>query len=51
MSQTFKQITDFQDHWDKVVVIANELYERLTDSRLVAKTVVVEFKTMKFDVK
>ena len=31
--------------------MANELYERLFESRLVAKTIILEFKTIKFNVK
>ena len=36
---------------DKVNLMANELYERLLESNLIAKTVVLEFKTVKFDAK
>jgi nucleotidyltransferase/DNA polymerase involved in DNA repair len=29
--------------------MANELYERLNESQLVARTVILEYKTIKFD--
>ncbi len=32
VSQTFKPITEFSDYYDKVLIMANELYERLNES-------------------
>lgn len=49
VSQTFKPITDFSDYYDKVLIMANELYERLNESQLVARTIILEFKTIKYD--
>jgi|LauGreDrversion4_2_1035121.scaffolds.fasta_scaffold628980_2 hypothetical protein len=31
--------------------MANELYERLNESKLIARTIILEFKTIRFDTK
>lgn len=49
VSQTFKPISEFQEYYEKVLIMANELYERLHESELVARTIILEFKTVKFD--
>ncbi|CDW84079.1 dna polymerase iv kappa [Stylonychia lemnae] len=51
VSQTFKPIVDKKDHEDKVKAMAIELYERLLESQLVAKTLTLELKTSKFNIK
>jgi hypothetical protein len=35
----------------KVLTLANETYERLRESGLMAKTIIIEFKTIKYNIK
>ena len=51
VSKTFRPITEQKDYIDVLFAMVEELYERLTESRLMAKTMTLELKTVKFDVK
>ena len=51
VSQTFHAIFEYDEYFQKTKVMANELFERLNESQLMAKTMTIEIKTTKFDVK
>lgn len=49
VSQTFKPISEYNEYREKVIAMAHELYERLWDSKLIARTITLEFKSTKFN--
>jgi len=51
VSKTFKPICDYKSFVEIILVMATELSERISDQRLMAKTMTLEVKTVKFDVR
>eukprot|EP00347_Sterkiella_histriomuscorum_P019036 403343212 len=51
VSQTIKPIHEKKEHDDRVRAMAIELYERLKESELMAKTLTLELKTVRFNIK
>jgi hypothetical protein len=42
-------LTDYDDYKDKIILMANELFERITESKIMAKTMTLELKSRSFE--